>query len=341
MKAAVLEKVNKITVKDVPVPQPSSNEVLIKVKFCGICGTDIKLFHGDYTAKMPVILGHEYSGEIVKVGDNVKGFAVGDRVVSDPNESCGSCYWCRNAQPCFCNSLAAYGVLRDGGFAEYCIAGEKGVYRIPNGLDFESACFVEPVSCVVHAVDRIQYKAGDNVVIIGGGPMGQIHLQMALQAFVNKIIFVEPEEDRLKMAQRMGAHHPINPNKDSIIETVTDLTNGLGADVVVEVVGHVNTIETAIDLVKKQGKVLIFGFAPEGLKASFRPFDILSKEITIMGSWVNPYTYARSLDLLSSQKIKVKDLITTRLSLDDIMKGFEMMISKPKGFMKALVKMEI
>lgn len=337
MKAAVLEGVKELEVKDVPVPEPKADEVLIKVNCCGLCGTDMKLWTGQYSANMPVILGHEYAGEIVKVGEDVKGLKVGDKVVSDPNESCGACYWCRNAQPCFCNDLAAYGVLRDGGFAEFCIASEKGVYPMPDGLDFEIASFVEPVSCVVHAVDRIGYRPADNVVIIGGGPMGQIHLQFALQAGVNKVILVEPEESRMKMAKEFGADHVLNPKTEDIKKSVLELTNDLGADVVIEVVGHADTLEMGMSLAKKGGKIIVFGFAPEGEKASIIPFDVLSRELTIMGAWVNPYSYSRALDVLASGKVDVTPLISSRVKLDDIMDGFNMMIEKPEGFMKALV----
>lgn len=338
MKAAVLEAVKKLVVKDIPVPKPEDDEVLIKVNCCGICGTDMKLWNGQYSANIPVVLGHEYSGEIVEAGKKVKILKVGDRVVSDPNESCGKCYWCRNAQPCFCDSLAAYGVLRDGGFAEFCTAGEKGVYLIPDGLDLESASFTEPVSCVVHAVDRAGYKSGDNVVIIGGGPMGQMHLQFALHCGVNKVILVEPEESRMQMAREFGANCVLNPKTEDIKKAVLDLTGGLGADVVVEAVGHTDTLEQGVDLAKRGGKVIVFGFAPEGEKASFAPFDILSKELTIMGAWVNPYTYSRALDILASGQVDVKPLMSNRIKLDNIMDGFNMMIEKPKGFMKALVK---
>jgi len=337
MKAAVLEAVKKIVVKDIPVPEPKPDEVLIRVEVCGICGTDLNLYNGLYTANTPVVLGHEYSGEVVRTGEKVKNFKTGDRVVSDPNESCGKCYWCRSSQPCFCIDLAAYGVLRNGGFAEYCTAGEKGVYRIPDSLGFESAAFTEPVSCVVHATDRIGYKSGDNVVIIGGGPMGQIHLQFALRSGANKVILVEPQESRIQMARDFGAKHVVNPGTEDVKETVLGLTERLGADTVIEVVGHTSTVEQAVDLAKKGGKVLVFGFSPQGEKAGFVPFDILSRELTIMGSWVNPYTYPRALDILASKQVNVKPLTSNRIQLDNIMDGFNMMIEKPKGFMKALV----
>ena len=337
MKAAVLEAIKRIAVKDIPAPIPKDDEVLIKVKTCGMCGTDLKLYNGQYSARVPVVPGHEYSGEIVALGKNVRNLKVGQRVVSDPNESCGKCYWCRNHQPCFCKELAAYGVLRDGGFAEYCTASEKGVYPIPEGVDDETAAFAEPVSCVVHAVDRVNYRSGETVAIIGGGPMGQIHLQFALCSGARKVILIEPEETRRQMAKRFGAHVVINPKEGDLKEQVLAETEGLGPDVVVEVVGRADTIELAVELAKRGGRVLIFGFAPEGQKATIIPFNVLSRELTILGSWVNPYSYSRALDVLASGRIQVKPLISNRLKLDDISNAYTLLQEKPAGFMKSLV----
>lgn len=337
MKAAVLEKVNKITVTDIPVPTPAPDEVVIKVKTCGMCGTDLKLYTGQYTARVPVVPGHEYSGEIVEVGKNVRNLRPGQRVVSDPNESCGKCYWCRNHQPCFCNDLAAYGVLRDGGFAEYCTATEKGVYPIPEGVDDEVAAFAEPVSCVVHAADRINYRPGETVAIVGGGPLGQIHLQFALNSGASRAVLVDPNQSRRDLAKKFGAHAVINPKEENVRERVLQETGGLGADVVIEAVGRKQTIEESFGLAKRGGRVVIFGFAPETEKAVFSPFDVLSRELTILGAWVNPYSYSRALDVLSSDRIDVKPLISHRLKLDNIMQGYEMMAQKPAGFIKSLV----
>jgi 2-desacetyl-2-hydroxyethyl bacteriochlorophyllide A dehydrogenase len=337
MKAAVLEKVNKIQVKNIPLPKPARDEVVIKVKTCGMCGTDLKLYTGQYTARVPVVPGHEYSGEIVEVGNNVRNLRPGQRVVSDPNESCGKCYWCRNHQPCFCNDLAAYGVLRDGGFAEYCTATEKGVYPIPEGVDDEVAAFAEPVSCVVHAADRISYRPGEVVAILGGGPLGQIHLQFALNSGASKVILADPNQSRRELAKKFGAHAVISPKEENVKERVLDQTGGLGADVVIEAVGRKDTIEQSFGLAKRGGRVVIFGFAAESEKAVFSPFDVLSRELTILGAWVNPYSYSRALDVLSSGRIDVKPLISHRLKLDNILQGYEMMAQKPAGFIKSLV----
>ncbi len=338
MKAAVLEKVKKLTVKDIPELEVKSDEVIIKVANCGVCGTDLKLYEGKYTAKTPVVLGHEYAGEVVKVGNAVKNIKAGDGIVSDPNESCGVCAWCRSGQPCFCNDLAGYGVFRDGGFAEFTKIKEKGAYKIPEGLDFESAAFTEPISCAVHCIDRAAIKPGETVLIIGGGPMGQIILQLVKSSGASEIIMVTRTEWKLELAEKFGATHSISAVKENVHDRVMNITNGLGVEVVIEAVGIPQTIEQSLTFVKKSGRVIIFGFAPEGTEARFMPFDVLSKEVTIMGSWVNPYTFNRALEILKSGQIDVKTLITHRFSLDDIMESLEMMMEKPQGFMKALIK---
>ena len=339
MKAAVLEEVGKLRLKDVPVPQPKNNEVLIRVRVCGICGTDIKLYKGDYTANVPVILGHEFSGEIVEIGKEVKDLKVGDRVVVDPNEPCGKCYWCRSGKSTFCKNMPAYGVLSNGAFAEYIVVGEKGTYKIPDALDYEKASFCEPVSCAIHGIDRAMIKPGETVTIIGGGQMGQILLQLAKNAGASKLIMITRSQWKLDLAKSFGATHLISAKKENVTESIMDITNGLGCDVVIEAVGSPRTVEQAFNLAKKSGRVVIFGFSPEKEKATFVPFDLLSKELSILGSWVNPYTFSRAIEIIASHQINLDPIISKKLNLDEIMEGFKLMMEKPEGFMKALVKL--
>ncbi len=339
MKAAVLEKVNQLRVKDVPKPALDQDEILVQIAYCGICGTDIKLYQGKYSANVPVILGHEYAGTVVEIGKAVSKVAVGDRVVPDPNESCGACYWCRSGKPCFCTNLAAYGVLRDGGFAEYAKLRERGAYRIPAGLDYDGACFTEPVSCAVHCIDRAAVQPAETVVIIGGGPMGQILVQLvSSSASPAKVVLVSRSTWKLDMAKGFGAAEVINATSEDVGERVRALTDDRGADVVIEAVGTPQTIEQAIGLAKKSGRVVIFGFVPEGQTARFVPFEVLSKELTIMGSWVNPYTFERALQALAGGQVAVAPLVSEVVTLDGIDKGFQYMSEQPQGFMKALVR---
>jgi len=338
MKAAVLEEVGKLTLKEVPIPQPNTGEVLIKVKVCGICGTDIKLYKGQYRATVPVILGHEFAGEVIETGKGVKDLESGDRVVVDPNESCGKCFWCKSGKSTFCKNMPAYGVLSNGGFAEYVVVGEKGAYKIPETLSYEIASFTEPVSCAIHAIDRSMVISGETVVIIGGGTMGQILLQLIRNAGVLNLVMVTRSQWKLDMAKDFGATHLINAEDKRATEAIFDITNGLGADVVVEAVGSPQTVERAFQWVKKSGRVVIFGFCTEGEKATFVPFDLLSKELTVLGSWVNPYTFARAIDILTCCRINLCPIITSELDLDSVREGFRLAMEKPQGFVKALVK---
>ena len=338
MKAAVLNGVKNLSVvNDYAKPEPKDDEVLIKVDICGLCGTDFKLYKGEYTARVPVVLGHEYAGTVEKAGRDVKGIKPGDRVVADPNESCGACDYCRSAQSTFCSDMAAYGVLSDGGFAEYTIANQKGVYKIPASLKSEIASFTEPVACAVRGVDRAEIKPGYTVAILGAGPMGQVILQIAGIAGAAKIIQVDRHDWKLAIAKEYGASEIINSKNEEVRGRVMELTGGEGADVVIEAIGTTATFEQAFTLVKRGGRIVQYGFCPEGEKASVTPFEILSRELTIVGSWVNPYTYPRAIKLLDSGRVKVGHLITNRLKLEDIGQGIELMYERPEGFMKAMV----
>lgn len=337
MKAAVLEKVRQISIKEVPTPEPREEEVLIRVHSCGLCGTDLKLYKGEYTARMPVILGHEAAGEVTELGANVKALRVGDRVVVDPNESCGRCYWCRMGKPTFCSDLAAYGVIRDGGFAGFMKAGQKGVYAIPDHLSYEEAAFAEPVSCAIHCIDRAGIKPGESVAIIGGGPMGQIILQLSKAAGATRLIMITRSQWKLELARKFGVTHTINSNVENVSRVIKEITGGLGADVVIEAVGTPETVEEALVLARRGGRVVIFGFSPEDVKATFVPFDVLSKELSVMGSWVNPYTFQRAIEVLASRQVDVGSLVTNKVGLDGLLMGLDLLERKPEGFMKAIV----
>lgn len=337
MKAAVLEAARKLRVKEVPDPEPGRQELVVKVDACGVCGTDVHLYTGEYSANYPVIPGHEFAGEVVQAGPGVE-LEMGTRVTVDPNESCGACHWCHSGRPTFCENMAAYGVLRDGAFAEYVTVGVRGAHPIPENLDYEVASFAEPVSCALRGADRAGYAAGETATIIGDGATGLIHVQLAAQGGLSRIIVVGHHDEKLEMARQFGATDVINAKHDDVHTAVMELTVGLGTDVVVEVVGKPSAVEMAIRLAKKGGRIVIFGLAPQEGTAAFSPFDVLSRELTILGAWVNPYTFPRAIDMLASGKIEVRPLITTYLSLEEAQKGIETIMNKPHGFIKALVK---
>jgi 2-desacetyl-2-hydroxyethyl bacteriochlorophyllide A dehydrogenase len=334
----MLEAPGQLVVKEVPDPRPGPGEMVVEVKVCGVCGTDVNLFTGKYTANCPVILGHEFAGEVVEVGSGV-GVEPGTRVTADPNESCGACYWCHSGKPTFCQNMAAYGVLRDGAFAEYIKVGVRGTYPLRKDADYEVAAFTEPVSCALRGADRAGYRAGETATIIGDGAMGLLHVQLAAQSGLSRLIVVGHHDEKLELASKFGGTDIVNAKREDVQAVVMELTGGLGTDVVMEVVGKPSAVELALRLAKKGGRIVIFGFAPEGETATFSPFEVLSRELTILGGWVNPYTFPRATELLASGEVDVRPFITTYLSLDEVQKGIDLMMDKPQGFIKALVRM--
>ncbi len=338
MKAAVLEEVGRLVVKEVPRPKPKPNEVLVRVHYCGICGTDLKLFEGTFTGKLPLIPGHEFAGEVAEVGEAVEGVEVGDRVVVDPNESCGKCWWCRNGKPVFCPNMLDHGVMVDAGFAEFAVAGQSVVYKVPENVSLLEAAFCEPLSCAIHAVDRAGIRPGESVAVIGGGPAGQILLQLAKAAGADPLIMLTRSPWKLELAKSLGATHVFSPKEGDPVKFVKDLTNGRGADVVIEAAGHAETFEMALDLAAPTGRVVLFGQAGEGEKATVSPFQILTREVTIIPAWLNPYTFHRALKLLADGTVKVKPLATHIIPLDEVERGLRLLKENPPGFVKAVVK---
>ena len=339
MKAAVLVKPYQLEIREVPKPVPAPGEVLIKVDVCGVCGTDVNLYTGKYTGRWPVIIGHEFAGTVAEVGEGVS-IPLGTRVTADPNESCGACYWCHSGKSTFCENMAAYGVLRDGGFAEYVLVSQRGVYPTPANLDPELASFAEPVSCAVHGADQAGYRPGDTILITGDGPMGLLQTQLAAQSAPARLIVVGHHEGKLSMARQFGATDVLLSGRDDVPVAVKEATNGLGVDVAVVAVGKSEAIEQALGLVRKGGKLVIFGFPPETDQARFSPFQVLSREITIVASWVNPYTFPRAIDLLAAGKVQVAPFITHRLPLEGLPEAIAMMQRKPAGFIKALIALQ-
>lgn len=338
MRASVLTKKGEISYTEkYPMPEIDAEEVLIQVEACGLCATDVKMFKGEYSGRLPVISGHEFVGKVVRTGNDVKNICVGDRVVVDPNESCCCCKDCHSAHSTYCSDMAAYGVLSDGGFAEYTKAKERGAYRIPRDMPAEQACFVEPVSCAVHGLDRAAIKAGDIVVIVGAGTMGQILLQLVKNSGASKIIHVDMLAWKLEISKEHGATNIIDASRENVYDKIMEFTDGRGANVVFEAVGNTRVFETALTYTAKGATFVQFGFAAEGASASIIPFDILSKELTIVGSWLNPYTFDRTIQLLASGAVKVDHLISDRLSIRDLEKGIKKAIERPVGFMKAVI----
>jgi len=304
-----IEKVKTPSIRD-------DHDVLIEVKLAGLCGTDPAILEGRHPATPPVILGHEYTGEVLSVGDKVKNVTVGDHIVIDPNIKCGRCYWCRRGKENLCENMTTLGIYIDGGFTRYNVAPESAVYKIHDDMRWRDAVLVEPVSCAINGVTRANVKVGDVVAIIGAGPMGLIWTQLVKHRGAGLIIVSDLVEKRLEMAKKLGANIIVNPRKDDFIEVVRDATDGMMADVCVEVVGTPATVEQAICATGYGGRTVIFGTTKKNLKVPIEPYDIMRHEKEIIGSFIANYTFLPAIAAMYEGIVNSDLLITHEYRLE-------------------------
>lgn len=338
MKAARFYEKHKLIVEDVPLRQPDENGVLIKIRYCGICGTDVHIFEGDKGSAQvnpPVILGHELSGDVINVGSNVKNVKIGDRVSVDPNLYCGKCYFCANGKRHLCEHMIGLGTAADGGFAEYVTVPEELVFKVADNVSYEAAAMTEPLSCCLHGMNLTDIKIGDTVMIVGTGNIGMIMLQLAKHAGAAKIIAVEPNEKRRTKAKDFGADICIDPLKDDSDAILK--ANGIkNIEKVIDCAGLTSTAEYSVNYAGRGATVMLFGLTAPDDTMSLKPFELFQKELTIKGSFVNPNTFERAGKLLETGAVKVDNLITDVIPLDDIQSVFENRLYAKDG--KVLIK---
>jgi 2-desacetyl-2-hydroxyethyl bacteriochlorophyllide A dehydrogenase len=313
------------------------NQVRVNIKYCGVCGTDIHIYEGDGGSSAvipPIVIGHEFSGIVSGIGKDVKNIKVGDRVTVDPNDNCGECYFCRNAQGHFCINSIGVGTTYPGGFAEYVTIREKQIFKIPDHLSYETAALVETVSCCLHGIDICNIKTGQSVLIIGAGPIGLLMLQLAKMSGAGKIIVSEISREKRELALNYGANLVIDPLNEDIGTVLNENTTNV--DCVIECAGTIKTIEQAIKYAGKGATVMMFGLvAPEAI-ASIKPYEIFKKEIRLTSSFINPYTFDRAIEVLALGKVKVDDIVTDIIPLDKINEVFEDSSYRRRG--KVLIK---
>ncbi len=313
MLAARLHGPGELRMDSIEIPLPKPDEVLIKVHRTGICGTDLHIVKGNFPApNLPLTLGHEFSGTIVEVGSGVSSLAVGARVVADINIACGTCDFCRKGAKLFCPAVRQLGVHDAGALAEFIVAPAQNIYVLPESISLDSAAYVEPLACAIHGQDRIAIQTGETVLIIGGGPMGLAHAALAKLQGAAQIIVSEPDSHRREIAFQMGADitvDPINENLDAILKSKT---NNIGPDVVIEAVGSIPTYEASVALVRRGGRILAYGAAPQDANMQLRPFDIYAKELTIVGSYAGTYdTWPRAINLIAAGRFNPSLIVDT------------------------------
>jgi D-arabinitol dehydrogenase (NADP+) len=327
MQAAQIEAPEKARVTDIQEPSPASGDVLLRVAAAGICGTDLHIFHGEYEATYPLIPGHEFSGTVVAVGEGVKRYRPGDRVTADPNIPCNRCPACQRNEPNQCESLAAVGVTRSGAFADYVVVPEGNVFPIGD-LPFTHAAFVEPLACVVWGLKRVQIQAGDSALILGAGPMGCLLLQAVRHSGAAKVVISDTVPWRLEQAAALGATETVLVD-DRQAQRLKALAPA-GYDIVVDATGVPEVLEQSFSLARPRGKIWVFGVCPRDARATFIPYDVFRKDLTIIGSFAVNRTFQESIALIQSGAVRVEPLISHRLPLERFREGLELAEHDPR-----------
>jgi L-iditol 2-dehydrogenase len=320
MKAALFERPGMLNVVKRDLRRLKEGEVLVRVEACGICGTDLHIVDGTSRSTPPVVLGHEYAGVIEDAGRGTA-FPEGTRVAVDPNIPCGHCSYCRRGFVHLCEGLRALGVDLDGGMAEFCIVPGNQVLVLPGDMTATAGALIEPVSCAVHGCDRAGILPGDAVVILGGGTVALIMLQLVRNARPGKIILVEPLDHKREIARRLGADAVLDPTVEDIAAAVLERT-GVGADVVIECVGKPATMAMSLSLARRGGIVEFFGVCPVGVTIPVEPNLVYFRELTIVGSYVNPHTFARAAALLDGGTVRSDQMMVQEFPLDGVHDAF-------------------
>ncbi|OQX56800.1 alcohol dehydrogenase [candidate division KSB1 bacterium] len=322
MKAAIFKTKHNIVLEtNKAVAPPTAKEVLVKVDTCGVCGTDIHIFDGEAKASPPVVLGHEFCGTVEKVGLDVSTIAPGAWVAIDPNIHCDSCFYCRKGLINLCQNLRAIGVNLDGGFAEYCLVPATQVYQISDSFPHQWGALAEPISCALRGIERAQIRSGESVVILGAGNIGLIMLQLAQIAGAGRLVVVEPLPERRQIAQQIGCDGTIDPKTSDAEEQIQQMTGG-GADVVIECVGKTEAATMAVRIARCGGRIVIFGLAEKQDSLRVNLQDLFYRELSILGSILNPFTFQTAIQLLNSGKIRFDYYKTQSFTLEQIQRAF-------------------
>ncbi len=316
-------------VTDLPTPHAGPGELVLRNQVCGVCGTDVHIYHGEpgsADVNPPVVLGHEYSGEVVEVGEGVTGFAVGDHVTVDPNIYCGHCAYCQNGKKQLCPSMEAIGVTRDGGFAQYSRIPASQAFKLEPTVPWEAAAMAEPLACCLHGIDLAGIQVGDKVCVVGGGAIGLLMVQLAKLSGASQIVLSEPNEKRRQVGLQLGANAALDPTRPDSQEAFAQVLGG-GANVVIECVGNVPAVKSAFQFAGKGATVLLFSVPKVDATFDLPLFDVYKKELTIKGSFVNPDTHARAVALINSGKVDFDPIITHRFTLDQLPEAIAMQMS--------------
>jgi 2-desacetyl-2-hydroxyethyl bacteriochlorophyllide A dehydrogenase len=337
MRAAVYTKKETIEFRELPMPKPEPDELVLKVLGCGVCGTDQHIYMGEVPlARPPVVLGHEFVGEIVELGKEVKGLKLGDWISGDPLSPCGYCESCQEGKYNHCSNLIVNGYHITGGFAEYTKINRKQAYPISKKLGMKAGIIAEPLACVLNGYDLLNPQAGSNILLLGAGPIALLWTQLLKHSPVRQIIQAEIIESRCKAAKKYGADLVFNTSDKKVWKEIKkEFPDGF--EYVVDVTGNPEAVTEGLKLVKRYGIFMVFGVCPEDAQVPFSPYEMFAKEIKIIGAKMPPYTMGRTVALLESGKIDYNGIVSHVLPLKELVNAFDMFVNQKEKILKMAI----
>lgn len=324
MKAAVFLGTGRIEIRDIEIPVPEKNEVLLKIIGCGVCGTDAHIYSGSLNvARSPVVIGHEITGQIETVGADVKRFRAGQVVSVDPVIACGTCEFCHTGRTNLCANQTTIGYVRNGGFAQYMVVPVTHVYPIAPEVGLKGGILVETLACVLNGFDRLELTAGKSVLILGAGTVGCLWNQLVKRTPSIKLLQTEIVPFRARLARELGADYVINPQETDLSGVVTSFCPD-GVDYIIDATGDAAAIQQALPLVRKGGTFMIFGICPKEAQIQLSPFMVYQQEMKIIASKMPPQTLDRAVKLIEAGFIDYEKITSKIMRLEDIGDALEM-----------------
>jgi (R,R)-butanediol dehydrogenase/meso-butanediol dehydrogenase/diacetyl reductase len=332
LKVAYLKGPKKLVVQDVSEPTPKPGQVIVKVKYCGICGSDL---HAYETCMYSGIIGHEFSGDIESIGESVKGWKVGDRVTANPNIGCGTCYYCKRGETNLCMKLLTIGETAPGAFAER-VPVRADLLRRLNTMSYEEGALIEPLSTLVRA-NKYSVKSGDTVLVMGAGTIGLFALQCAKRYGAKRVCVTEVSKLRAQVAKKLGADQVFNPEEVNVGQKMNELSNGIGPDVVLECIGKPETIRGAETIVRKGGIAMIIGVSTVDVPTNY--LGMLIHETAVKGIYAySIQDFEEAAQLIERKQVNTSPIVTDRIGLSEIVeRGFEELLKPEKNHIKILV----
>jgi len=342
MKALLLTEYKNLNVVDMPEPSAGPDELLVRVRACGICGSDVHGYDGSSGRRIPpIVMGHEAAGEVTAVGSNVKGFAPGDRVTFDSTVYCGKCFFCRRGEPNLCEDRQVLGVScgeyrRHGAFAEYVTVPQHICYKLPANLPYEYAAMIEAVSIAVHAVRITPIELGDTALVVGAGMIGLLTLQALKLAGCTRVYVIDLDDAKLELARKLGATETFNAKTTDVPKALAERTGGRGVCLAMEAVGATPTVATAIKSVRKGGTVTLIGNLAQNI--DFPLQYVVTRQIRLLGSCASAGEYPECIEMLASGAIQVEPMISARTGLDQASDWFQRLYNHEPNIFKVIVQ---